>query len=203
MLWDLLLGLTTCELAEFFRRAEAAPRLSRRGSLYNDELASDSGRHAGLTLFRNPELGCQAGHSRPRRRISDCDFTCVGLELTPAGIVKAAEAPVERAGDWNIVHRIYSTVIALLALAIVVLLFLRYSGSQSAPGGASAEKSIAVLPFENLSEDKDNVYFADGMQDDLLTNLAKIQDLTVISRTSVMKFRRSRHSVTSGKSGSR
>jgi TolB-like protein/lipopolysaccharide biosynthesis regulator YciM len=111
------------------------------------------------------------------------------FELTPAGIVKATEAPVERAGDWNIVHRIYSTVIALLALAIVVLLFLRYSGSQSAPGGASAEKSIAVLPFENLSEDKDNVYFADGMQDDLLTNLAKIQDLTVISRTSVMKFR--------------
>ena len=111
------------------------------------------------------------------------------FKLTPAGIVKATEAPVERAGDWNIVHRIYTTVIALLALAIVVLLFLRYSGSQSAPGGASVEKSIAVLPFENLSEDKDNVYFADGMQDDLLTNLAKIQDLTVISRTSVMKFR--------------
>ncbi len=111
------------------------------------------------------------------------------FELTPSGIVKTAEAPVERTGDWNIVHRIYSAVIALLALAIVVLLFLRYSGSYSAPGGASAEKSIAVLPFENLSDSKDNVYFADGMQDDLLTNLAKIQDLTVISRTSVMKFR--------------
>ena len=111
------------------------------------------------------------------------------FELTPSGIVKAAETPVEPTGDWNVVHRIYSTVIALLALAIVVLLFLRYSGSQSASGDASAEKSIAVLPFENLSEDKDNVYFADGMQDDLLTNLAKIQDLTVISRTSVMKFR--------------
>src|SRR5262249_1961318 len=57
------------------------------------------------------------------------------------------------------------------------------------PNAARAEKSIAVLPLENLSEEKDNSYFADGMQDDLLTNLAKIQDLTVISRTSVMKFR--------------
>src|SRR3954470_17074465 len=51
------------------------------------------------------------------------------------------------------------------------------------------DKSIAVLPFENLSDDKENAYFADGVQDDLLTNLAKIKDLTVISRTSVMKVR--------------
>jgi TolB-like protein len=51
------------------------------------------------------------------------------------------------------------------------------------------DKSIAVLPFENLSDDKDNAYFADGIQDDLLTNLAKIGDLKVISRTSVMPYR--------------
>jgi TolB-like protein/Tfp pilus assembly protein PilF len=51
------------------------------------------------------------------------------------------------------------------------------------------DKSIAVLPFENLSDDKDNAYFADGIQDDVLTNLSKIGDLKVISRTSVMQYR--------------
>jgi serine/threonine-protein kinase len=57
---------------------------------------------------------------------------------------------------------------------------------------ASAHKlgrSIAVLPFENLSEEKENAFFADGMQDDILTNLSKISDLKVISRTSVMLYR--------------
>src|SRR5450755_3417376 len=51
------------------------------------------------------------------------------------------------------------------------------------------DKSIAVLPFENLSDDKANAYFADGIQDDVLTNLSKIGDLKVISRTSVMGYR--------------
>ena len=51
------------------------------------------------------------------------------------------------------------------------------------------DKSIAVLPFENLSADKENAYFADGIQDDVLTNLSKIGDLKVISRTSVMSYR--------------
>src|SRR5712672_1795648 len=51
------------------------------------------------------------------------------------------------------------------------------------------DKSIAVLPFENLSGDPDNAYFADGIQDDILTNLSKIGDLKVISRTSVAPYR--------------
>jgi serine/threonine-protein kinase len=55
--------------------------------------------------------------------------------------------------------------------------------------GRNIDKSIAVLPFENLSGDPDNAYFADGMQDDILTNLSKIGDLKVISRTSVMSYR--------------
>src|SRR6266536_3863336 len=48
---------------------------------------------------------------------------------------------------------------------------------------------IAVLPFENLSDDKENAFFADGMQDELLSNLAKIADLKVISRTSMMQYK--------------
>ena len=51
------------------------------------------------------------------------------------------------------------------------------------------EKSIAVLPFENLSKDEENAFFAGGMQDEILTNLAKVADLKVISRTSVMKYK--------------
>jgi TolB-like protein/Tfp pilus assembly protein PilF len=55
--------------------------------------------------------------------------------------------------------------------------------------GSKIDKSIAVLPFQNLSDEKENAYFADGMQDDILTNLSKIGDLKVISRTSVMSYR--------------
>ena len=51
------------------------------------------------------------------------------------------------------------------------------------------EKSIAVLPFQNLSDDKEHTYFADGVQDEILTNLAKVADLKVISRTSVMQYK--------------
>ncbi len=58
-----------------------------------------------------------------------------------------------------------------------------------AQAAAIPEKSIAVLPLENLSEDKENAYFADGIQDELLSNLAKIKDLKVISRTSVMQYK--------------
>src|SRR5215469_3269837 len=53
---------------------------------------------------------------------------------------------------------------------------------------ALPEKSIAVLPFENLSRDPDNAFFADGVQDEILTDLARVADLKVISRTSVMHY---------------
>ena len=51
------------------------------------------------------------------------------------------------------------------------------------------EKSIAVLPFENLSRDPDNGFFTDGVQDEILTDLARVADLKVISRTSVMQYK--------------
>jgi adenylate cyclase len=56
----------------------------------------------------------------------------------------------------------------------------------------SASARIAVLPFESLSANKDDTYFADGVQDEILNNLAKIVQLKVISRTSVMQYRRGR-----------
>src|SRR6184192_3165493 len=77
----------------------------------------------------------------------------------------------------------------LVAVAAISFLLFRYKQPPTAPGLAVPEKSIAVLPFENLSEEKQNAYFADGMQDEILTDLAKIADLKVISRTSVMQYK--------------
>jgi serine/threonine protein kinase/Tfp pilus assembly protein PilF len=71
--------------------------------------------------------------------------------------------------------------------AVFVFRSLRTQNSASNP--ALPEKSIAVLPFENLSDEKEHAFFADGVQDDILTKLAKVADLRVISRTSVMQYR--------------
>jgi len=99
--------------------------------------------------------------------------------------------------------------IPLVALVILALIFgprlFRHREAQSsaiqsaanipnriespAPSASIPEKSIAVLPFENLSDDKQNAYFTDGVQDEILTDLAKIADLKVISRTSVMQYK--------------
>src|SRR5437870_5254420 len=91
----------------------------------------------------------------------------------------------------------------LIIAAVAIGLFLQVGtplrgvrqnavAEQGRPGGASlpiSEKSIAVLPLENLSEEKENAFFADGIQDELLSNLSKIKDLKVISRTSVMQYK--------------
>jgi TolB-like protein/class 3 adenylate cyclase/Tfp pilus assembly protein PilF len=80
--------------------------------------------------------------------------------------------------------------IALLvvaALAAGVLSFLRKEPARSL--ATALEKSIAVLPFENLSEEKANAFFTEGVQDEILTHLARIADLKVISRTSVMQYK--------------
>src|SRR5205823_9767810 len=87
-----------------------------------------------------------------------------------------------------------------VALAVSLLIFFNRASTTAtrvlAPGATAAsalaaipEKSIAVLPFENLSEDKANAYFADGIQDEILTRLSKIADLKVISRTSTQHYK--------------
>jgi TolB-like protein/class 3 adenylate cyclase len=82
--------------------------------------------------------------------------------------------------------------LSLLALAVSFAIFWRRAApfsSSSALNPAIPEKSIAVLPFENLSEEKQNSYFSDGVQDEILNDLSKVADLKVISRTSVMQYR--------------
>jgi TolB-like protein/Tfp pilus assembly protein PilF len=94
---------------------------------------------------------------------------------------------------WKIVKR-FAPAAALVALVIVatVLLFPQKRNQPlSGPANTSSipPKSIAVLPFRNLSEEKENAFFADGIQDDLLTSLARIKDLRVVSRGSVASYR--------------
>src|SRR5205809_4497135 len=77
---------------------------------------------------------------------------------------------------------------ALLVLAAIAAAFLFVLRRPMRSALTVAEKSIAVLPFENLSEEKANAFFADGVQDEILTNLARIADLKVISRTSTQHY---------------
>jgi TolB-like protein len=87
--------------------------------------------------------------------------------------------------------------VLLAAAALAVTFFYRASPtpapSSSETANPAPEKSIAVLPFENLSDDKQNAYFADGVQDEILTNLARVSSLKVISRTSVMQYKAGVH----------
>ena len=80
-----------------------------------------------------------------------------------------------------------SSLSGLLLLVIAMLIVGRLPFYRQT-GESISQKSIAVLPFENLSEDKDNAYFADGIQDEILTRLSKIADLKVISRTSTQQY---------------
>ena len=79
--------------------------------------------------------------------------------------------------------------VALIVLGISALLVSQLLRIQNPPLNATPDKSIAVLPFENLSEDKANAYFADGIQDEILTRLSRIADLKVTSRTSTEHYK--------------
>src|SRR5437868_13299550 len=78
---------------------------------------------------------------------------------------------------------------ALLLLGAIVAAFVIVSRRPTRSNSTITDKSIAVLPLENLSEEKENAFFADGVQEELLSNLSKIKDLKVISRTSVMQYK--------------
>ena len=102
------------------------------------------------------------------------DITAQGVQVTPTTPAHG------RHRRRNVIMLVASGVIISAAAGFFLL-----------PGlsARKIDKSIAVLPFENLSDEKENAYFADGIQDDVLTNLSKIGDLKVISRTSVMPYR--------------
>ena len=126
-----------------------------------------------VNLF-TAELG---NSERPKRLVKS------GEQIATASISTARP----RLGKRGLVMTACAVVAALLIGS-----FLYWQGQKpktSAVASVIPEKSIAVLPFENLSRDPDNAFFTDGVQDEILTDLAKIADLKVISRTSVMQYK--------------
>jgi TolB-like protein/Tfp pilus assembly protein PilF len=130
------------------------------------------------------------------------------FEMTPEGMKRTENvSPDEVIPQWS--RRKFATfviAIAIIAAALLAFQFLRLRAGRHMEGGTPAtpdgqslagtrppipQKSIAVLPFENLSEDKANAYFAEGIQDEILTRLAKIGALKVISRTSTQHYKSS------------
>src|SRR5438034_8507946 len=117
------------------------------------------------------------------------------FELTPEGLKRTED--VDLAGSSRQPRKHIWIFVVLVGAALSIALFFvgRYSMREKTPRQSEAattaipRKSIAVLPFENLSDDKGAAYFADGIQDEILTKLASIADLKVISRTSTAKYK--------------
>src|SRR5438105_3682594 len=117
------------------------------------------------------------------------------FELTPQGLKRTEDVDLAAQGSRKSHAWIYIVIVGA-AFSIGLIFVGRYTASRTTPredgrpGGPSLpEKSIAVLPFENLSDDKGAAYFADGIQDEILTKLASIADLKVISRTSTARYK--------------
>jgi TolB-like protein len=112
------------------------------------------------------------------------------FELTPEGIKRAEDVDLSKSVRRS--HKLLwiTAVVAIGAAALFVGgRFNLFHSKPSPTRGGASDKSIAVLPFENLSEEKANAYFADGIQDEILTKLAGIGDLKVISRKSTAKYK--------------
>ena len=112
------------------------------------------------------------------------------FEFTPEGLKRTEEVAPHESIRRSTGRKLDFFIIAVL-LVVITLLVMERRGPGTAPAPLTIpafEKSIAVLPFENMSDEKENAFFADGVQDDILTALAKVADLRVISRTSVMGY---------------
>ncbi len=124
-------------------------------------------------------------------------FISWAFEATPQGMKRTEDvSPDEVLPSWS--PRKFAALIvtiALLAASLLVFNLLRSRSKPPSPPPTGAldlpAKSIAVLPFENLSRDPDNAYFTEGIQDEILARLAKIADLKVISRTSTQRYKSS------------
>ncbi|PYJ50534.1 MAG: hypothetical protein DME87_06005 [Verrucomicrobia bacterium] len=110
-------------------------------------------------------------------------------EFTPEGIVRTEDLhPAQARSIQRATGRILDFIIIGVLLLVIAMLIVGRRPFYKQTGESISQKSIAVLPFENLSEEKANAYFADGVQDEILTRLSKIADLKVISRTSTQHY---------------
>jgi TolB-like protein/Flp pilus assembly protein TadD len=112
------------------------------------------------------------------------------FEATPEGIKRTEVADAMPAAAGHKKHGWIYVVIVGAAISVALFFAGRYTaGNKGSVPNDVSNKSIAVLPFDNLSHDPDNAYFAEGVQDEILTRLAKVADLKVISRTSTQKYK--------------
>ncbi|HSM69460.1 MAG TPA: hypothetical protein VK830_07080, partial [Xanthomonadales bacterium] len=138
-------------------------------------------------------------------------FFAWAFELTPEGVKREAEVDRSDSIAPQTGKKLNNTILVLMALAIGYLLYDKFTGAdpfspevaqQTAvsgeekraltpdiPSPSISRKSIAVLPFQNRSRNEDDAFFVEGIHDDLLTNLARIGSLKVISRTSVAQYK--------------
>ena len=112
------------------------------------------------------------------------------FEITPKGIVRESEVNPNASITHHTGRKIIALtiVLAVIATGLLIFQFIR-ARSTSSSAVTISNKSIAVLPFDNLSGDPQNAYFSEGVQDEILTRLAKIAELKVISRTSTQRFK--------------
>src|SRR5437588_8338013 len=119
----------------------------------------------------------------------------LAFEATPEGIKRTEVADAMPAVAGQKKHAWIYVVIVGAAISVALFFLGRYTaqsregGRSPAAAGSLSQKSIAVLPFDNIGRDPDNAFFAEGVQDEILTRLAKVADLKVIARTSTQRFK--------------
>ena len=111
------------------------------------------------------------------------------FEITPEGIKRTEDVDLAASARQPRKHAWLFIVLVGAALSVALFFIGRYTGPDTAGASDLPAKSIAILPFENLSRDPDNAFFAEGVQDEILTRLAKVADLKVIARTSTQRFK--------------
>jgi TolB-like protein/Tfp pilus assembly protein PilF len=195
-LWEMLTGKLTFEgsAAELmYKHQHAAPPVDKLkgipgpiNALLEVLLAKDPGQRFQSPAQLQKVLPCVREPIGSGLRLTANDLRSIGDHAT-----EQSKGINQKSGS----HRLRWLAVSVLCLTGLLLGWFYLSGNrgsflnQRGVEATPAEKSIAVLPFESLSANKDDTYFADGVQDEILNNLAKIVQLKVISRTSVMQYR--------------
>src|SRR5262249_33928539 len=150
------------------------PELSKS----NPDVSSGLDRVVRHCLEKDPEQRFHSAH----------DLAFDLAELSGVSMSVPARAAGRARGRFGVI--VAAGAVLVTAVVAIILLLLRARNETSGPGVSRSERrSIAVLPFQNLSPDPENAFFADGMTEDILTQLSKIRDLKVISRSSVMRYK--------------
>ena len=170
-LWYLL-----CARVPFAGRTlEEITEQRSRQSLAWDQLTARRVPAVLLTLLKHMLSVDPAHRPQSARELLGLIGTCQQQLLPPAGSSRR--------------RRVWLVAAILGVIAVAGALVVGFHWHSSKPLVATQDRSIAVLPFENLSADKDNAFFANGVQDEILTDLAKVADLKVVSRTSVLQYK--------------